>query len=120
METYKKIDFEKPCEECIRTHKRLLKRKYCERQLINDLEKQEGHGFFVINSEWLIKWKLYLCHDTDEDKFMKHYFFDSFEVPGPILNAELLNEEETELREGLENVGLADGRKTTFTSFEDP
>jgi hypothetical protein len=46
-----------------------------------------------VSSEWIFKWKLYLFHDVEDDKFMKKYFFDSFNLPGQIENKYLLDEE---------------------------
>lgn len=119
LETYKKIDFEKPCEDCIQTQRRMIKRQYLERTLVNKCELAQEGPFFVMPCDWLLKWKLYLFHDTEDDKFMKKYFFDSFELPKKIINRNLFaveDEEEgnnlkdvtksTPMKEGLEQVGL--------------
>lgn len=101
--TYKKIDFDTPCKECLAKQKRLLLRRHLEKQLVNENEGKESPAYFLVSSSWLVmQWNMNICLDTDNDKFMKHYFFDSFDVPGEIDNSELLDESGEELKEKLQ------------------
>lgn len=102
VNTYKLIDFDSPCKVCLAKQKRLLKRRHLEKQLINRNEKKEAPAFFLISQQWLVmQWNMNICLDTDDDKFMKHYFFDSFDLPSAIDNSSLFDEDGEELIEGL-------------------
>jgi hypothetical protein len=104
VETYKQIDFESLCKTCLAKQRRLLKRRYHEKKLVFKNENKPSPSYFLINYQWLMmQWKVNICLDTDSDKFMKNYFYDSFDTPSPIDNSGLFDEEdEEELRKGLQ------------------
>ena len=104
VETYRKIDFDQPCQQCISKQKRILKREYLEKQLVLQHENIETDSYFLIPADWIVKWNLHLCHSSDDDKFMNTYFFDSFETPPEIDNELLLEqgEPESKLRQDLQ------------------
>jgi hypothetical protein len=101
VNTYKRIDFDNPCNECITKQKRLLKRRHFEKQLVNRNENKTSPAYFLVSNHWLMQWNMNICLDTDDDKFTKHYFYDSFDVPSTIDNSALFDEEGEELREKL-------------------
>lgn len=115
VETYRNIDFEEACQHCIETQKRMLKRRYFEKQLVKDCEARTSESFFVVASDWLMQWKLYLCYETEDDKFMKQYFFDSFDLPQKIDNSCLYDESGEELREDLKEVTYSQSRRQIIT-----
>lgn len=106
VETYRQIDFETSCKTCISAQKRLVKRRYFEKQLVKSVEQKSTEAHFVVASEWLMHWKLFLCYDTEDDKFMKQYFFDSLDLPKKVENAALFDEDTEELIEDIKEVCL--------------
>jgi hypothetical protein len=102
LETYRAIDFNKRCEECSKAQRVLIKRKHSERELIAKLESKECKTYFVVHTDWILNWKLFLFHDTEDDKFLKKYFFDSFETPQAIDNVSLVDADTADLREDLD------------------
>lgn len=58
-----------------------------------------------MSSEWIFKWKIFLFHDIEEDKFMKRYFFDCFELPHSIENKDIVDEN-GDIDSELEQVNL--------------
>jgi hypothetical protein len=104
VDTYKKVDFDTACPDCIKTQKRMVLRRHYERTMVNNLKDKQSSAYFVVSAEWLMKWRLYLYYDTEDDKFLKRYFFDSLELPGPIYNEGLLEEDGQTLIEDLELV----------------
>jgi hypothetical protein len=101
VNTYKMIDFDSPCKVCLAKQKRLLKRRHLEKQLISKNENKDAPAFFLISQQWLVmQWNMNICLDTDDDK-MKHYFFDSFDLPSSIDNSSLFDEDGEELIENL-------------------
>ena len=98
VETYRKIDFDQPCQQCLAKQKRILKREYLEKQLVLKNENIETSAYFMITADWIVKWNLHLCHSNDDDKFMNTYFFDSFDTPPEIDNELLLEQGEDSLK----------------------
>lgn len=103
VDTYKQIDFESPCKVCMARQKQLLKRRHMEKQLVHRNESRDSPAYFLVSSQWLLmQWKVNICLDTEDDKFMKQYFYDSFEMPTVIDNSSLFDESGEELRENLQ------------------
>lgn len=93
VETYNKIDFDTTCPECLRVGKREVKRKHLERELIAKMEPEESSQWFAISTEWIMKWRLYLYHEGEEDRLMRTYFFDSYEEPPKVDSSSLFDAE---------------------------
>lgn len=73
----------------------MLKRRVLERQLLLKYEHKDTKnlgGYYIVSISWVVKWKIFLFNDTEEDTFLKNYFFDSFNPPKEICNSELLDE----------------------------
>lgn len=101
VETYKKVDFDSACQVCINTHKRLALRRYYERRIIAEIKEKKAEAHFLVSADWMMRWKLFLYYDTEDDKFLKQYFFDSLALPGSINNSALFADDGLELREDL-------------------
>ena len=43
--------------------------------------------------QWIMKWKLYLFFDSENDSFMKKAFYNCFDPPGIIDNSILLEDD---------------------------
>jgi hypothetical protein len=86
-------NFNSVCKICLSTAKTTLKRKVLERQLLLKYQNQETPNFYaIIPTSWLINWKIFLFNDTEEDTFLRNYFFDAFPVQQKINNSVLFDD----------------------------
>jgi hypothetical protein len=90
IDILRKVDFKKPCQECIKENQILIVRRHIESRLIQNLQQKDSQdgSFFALNSEWANNWSLFVNFADDDNRVVNKYLFDQFKTPATIMNKE--------------------------------
>ncbi|EAR94488.2 ubiquitin carboxyl-terminal hydrolase (macronuclear) [Tetrahymena thermophila SB210] len=85
------------CQECVRLARNIKRRRKMEKNIISKFESKFTEETYIIDENWMIKWKDYLYSNK---KFFKRNFIKGMPPPGTIDNKQLLGPQNT-LKPGL-------------------